>query len=68
MIPVSKGSKSVMPAFPALERVIADVEKVRTGEADGSEMEARRCLRGQTLAIVIKFEAFLLIPRLARVT
>jgi hypothetical protein len=44
MIPVVKGSKVVMPAFPALERVIVDAEKVRRGEADGTETELARSL------------------------
>ena len=37
MIPVHRGSKVMMPAFPALERVIVDAEKVRRGEAVGNE-------------------------------
>eukprot|EP01043_Picozoa_sp_COSAG02_P031558 COSAG02_NODE_2066_length_9960_cov_3.087009_2_plen_131_part_00 len=44
MVPMIKGSKVVMPAFPALERVIVDAERVRSGESDGSETVLARAL------------------------
>ena len=35
MIPLRRGSTSMMPAFPAVERIIVDAEAIRRGEATG---------------------------------
>ncbi len=35
MIPVSRGSKAIMPAFPALEEILRQAEEIRTGAAEG---------------------------------
>ena len=38
MIPVKRGSQALMPAFPAVERVLVDAEKIRRGEGTGGEV------------------------------
>ncbi len=35
MIPMRRGSQSMMPAFPAVERILTDAEAIRAGRATG---------------------------------
>ena len=55
MIPLRRGSTSMMPAFPAVERIIVDAEAIRRGEATGKETAISRSLAsafGQCLKAV----------------